>query len=87
MRFSSKIDENTRAKVNTRNNLLWKFVKPKWGADSNTLRIVVSLSAAEYACPVWQASAHPKNIDVALNDFCRTITDYLKLIEVYKLYT
>jgi len=65
-------------------------VNSKWGADANTMKtsaIVISLSTAEYECPVWQASAHVKNIDVALNDSCRTITDFLKSIELYKLYT
>jgi len=65
-------------------------VNSKWGADANTLRtsaIVISLSAAEYACPVWQASAHPKNIDVTFNDFCGATTDCLESTEVYKFYT
>jgi len=49
--------------------------------------MVKNLSAAEYACPVWQAPAHSKNIDEALKDSSRTITNCLKTAEVYKLYT
>lgn len=82
--------ENTRAKVNTRNNILRKIVNSKWGADANTLRttaIALSYSATEYACPVWKASAHAKNIDITLNESCKIITGCLRPTEVYKLHT
>jgi len=82
--------ENTRAKVNTRNNILRKLVNSKWGADANTLRIsaiALSYSAAKYACPVWKSSAYAKNIDIALNESCRIITGGLRPTEVHKLHT
>ena len=45
--------ENTKAKVNTRNNILRKLVNSKWGADPQTVRataMALSFSTAEYAC-------------------------------------
>jgi len=84
-----KYCENTRAKVNTRNNILRKLVNSKWGTDSNTLRtsaIALSYSAAEYVCSVWKASAHAKNINIALNESYIIITGWLKPTEVHKLH-
>lgn len=49
--------------------------------------IVLSDSAAEYASPVWKASALAKNIDIALNKSCRIITGCLRPTEVNKLHT
>jgi len=85
-----KYCENTRAKVNTRNHILRKLVISKWCANANTLRtttIALNYSVAEYACPVWKASAHTKNIDIALNESCRILTRYLRPTEIHKLHT
>lgn len=46
-----------------------------------------SYSGAEYACPVWKASAHMKTIDIALKESCRTIIGYIGLTKLYKFYT
>lgn len=81
--------ENTREKVNTRNNILRKLLNSKWGTDSNTLRtsaIALSYSAAEYACSVWKASAHAKNIDKALNESSIIIIGCLKPTELYFIF-
>jgi len=76
--------------VNTRNNILRKLVNSKSGADANTLRtsaIALSYSAAEYVCQVWKASAHVKNIDIALNESYRIIIGCFRPTEVHKLHT
>lgn len=54
---------NTKAKINTRNNLLKKLVHTNWGADPTILRttaLALCHSAAEYACSVWMSSTHAK---------------------------
>ncbi|KAK1885448.1 3-octaprenyl-4-hydroxybenzoate carboxy-lyase [Dissostichus eleginoides] len=69
--------ENTKAKVNTRNNILRKLVNSKWGADPPTIRataMVLCFSTVEYACSSWCRSHHTKLVDTALNDTCRIIT-------------
>ena len=40
--------------------------------------LALSYSAAEYACPVWERSAHAKRLDPVLNESCRLITGCLK---------
>ena len=48
-----------------------------WGASPQTLKstaLALCYSTAEYACPVWERSAHAKKIDPALNATCRLIT-------------
>ena len=44
------------------------------------------LSTAEYACPVWERSAHAGKVDSALNDTCRRITGCLKPTALNKMY-
>lgn len=73
--------QNTRQKVTTRNNLLKKLAGSKWEANPKVLRTTaeaMSLSKAEYACPVWGRSKHSKQVTMALNNTCRIITGYIK---------
>ena len=76
--------EHTRklkAKIQSRNALLSKLANSKWGTNPYTLRttaLALCFSTAEYACPVWERSAHAGKIDSALNDTCRRITGCLK---------
>ena len=73
--------QNTKAKVNTRNNILRKLTTSKWGACPRMLRtsaLALCYSAAEYAYPVWERSCHAKKLDPALNNSCRHVTGYLK---------
>lgn len=82
--------KNTRAKVNTRKNILRKLVNTKWGANANTLRttaIALNYLAAKYACLFWKESAHAKIIDIALDKPCRIVTGCLRPTEVHKIYT
>ena len=81
--------EKTRAKVSARNNVLRQLRGTTWGATPGTLRstaLALSFSAAEYACPVWERSAHAKKIDPTLNSACRLITGCLKPTPVESLY-
>ena len=43
-----------------------------------TTALELSFSAAEYACPVWERSAHACHLDPVLNESCRLITGCLK---------
>ena len=43
-----------------------------------TSALALSYSAAEYACPIWEQSAHAKRLDQALNESRRLITGCLK---------
>ena len=45
------------------------------------------LSTAEYACPMWERSAHAGKVDSALNNTCRRITGCLKPAPLNKLYS
>ncbi|KAK9702123.1 hypothetical protein QE152_g30136, partial [Popillia japonica] len=61
---------NTKGKVSARNNILRKLTGTAWGAQPETLRssaLALCVSTAEYAVPVWAASAHAKHVDVAIN--------------------
>ena len=72
---------STKAKVNTRNNILRKLTNSKWGCTPHTLRtstLALCYTAAEYACPAWSRSVHASKLDPALNNACRTITGCLK---------
>ena len=57
-------NEHTRkvkVKIQSRYALLSKLANSKWGANPYTLRTTTSalcFSTAEYACPVWERSAH-----------------------------
>ncbi|KAI5732047.1 hypothetical protein M8J77_020382 [Diaphorina citri] len=80
---------NTRAKISSRNNILRKLTSRRWGSNPETLRISalgLCVSTSEYASPVWGASSHAKQVDVALNDTMRIITGCLKATPVQKLY-
>ena len=79
----------TKAKIGTRNNLLNKLVNTKWGANATTLRtsaLSLCYSVAEYACVVWERSAHAYKINPALNNACRRITGCLKPTDVNSLH-
>ena len=80
---------NTKAKVNTRNNLLWKLTNSRWGAHPATARttaLALCFSTAEYACSPWGRSRHTGHVDIALNDTCRIITGCLKATPIPCLY-
>ena len=85
--------EHTRklkAKIQLRNALLSKLANSKWGANPYTLRatsLALCFSTAEYACPVWEKSAHAGKVDSALYDTCRRSTGCLKPIPFNKLYS
>ena len=72
---------STKAKVNTRNNILRKLTNSKWGCTPHTLRtstLALCYTAAQYGCPVWSRSVHACKLDPALNNACWTITGGLK---------
>ena len=83
---------NTKAKVNTRNNLLRKLTNSRWGDHPATVRttaLALCFSTAEYACIVcssWGRSRHTGLVDIALNDTCRIITGCLKATPIPCLY-
>ena len=69
----------TKAKVNTKNNLLRKLTHSRWGAHPATIRttaLAVCFSTAEFVCSSWGRSRHTGHVDIALNDTCRIITGY-----------
>ena len=72
---------STKAKVNTRNNILRKLTDSKWGCTPHIQRtstLALCYTAAEYTCPVWSRSVHASKLDPALNNACQTITGCLK---------
>ena len=80
---------NTKAKVNTRNNLLQKLTNSRWGAHPATVRttaLALCFSTAEYACSSWGRSRHTGHVDIDLNDTCRIITGCLKATPIPCLY-
>ena len=80
---------NTKAKVNTRDNLLRKLTNSRWGAHPATVRttaLALCFSTAEYACSSWGRSRHTGHVDIALNDTCRIITGCLKATPIPCLY-
>ena len=76
--------EKVKAKVSAQNNILTKLGNYRWGAAYTALALCYS--CAEYACPVWERSAHAKKLDPALNNACRCITGCLKPTDVNCLY-
>ena len=81
--------QNTKATVNTRNNILRKLVNSRWGADPSTIRataLALCFSTADYACSSWSRTHHTKLVDTALNDTCRIITGCIKTTPVPCLY-
>ena len=59
--------------------------KPLYFAHNGSSTVL--LLSAEYACPVWERSAHAEKIDSALNDTCRRITGCLKPTPLNKVYS
>ena len=79
----------TKIKLATLNNLLKKLSNSKWGCNATDIRttaLVLSYSAAEYACQVWDRSSHASKLDPELNDACRSITGCLMSSNVEELY-
>ena len=73
----AKVKGNTAA----RNNVLKKLSNSKWGANPDIIRtaaLALGYSTEEYACPVWERSAHTHKVSVVLNDACRSITGCLQ---------
>ena len=80
---------NTKAKVNTRNNLLRKLTNSRWGAHPPTVRtsaLALCFSTTEFACSSWGRSRHTGHVDIALNDTCRIITGCLTAIPIPFVY-
>ena len=80
---------NTKAKINTRNNLLRKLTISRWGPRPPTVRttaLELCFSTAEFACSWWGRSRHTGHVDIALNDTCRIITGCLKATTTPCLY-
>ena len=78
-----------KAKVCARNNIISKLTGTSWGASPSTLRstaLALCYSTAEYACPVWERSAHAKKIDPAINATCRLVTGCLRPTPTDSLY-
>ena len=78
-----------KGKVSARNTLLRKLSTSCWGANPTTIRstaLALCFSAAEYACAVWERSAHAKKIDPVLNTSCRYITGCMKPTKIDDIY-
>ena len=78
-----------KAKTAARNNVLRKLAKSKWGTHQSTIKttaLALCYSTVEYACPVWERSAHAHKVDPVLNDACRAITGFLQPTNVENLY-
>ena len=78
-----------KAKTAARNNVLRKLANSKWGTHPSTIKTIalaLCYSTAEYACPVWERSAHAHKVDPVLNDACRAITGCLQPTNVENLY-
>ena len=78
-----------KAKTAARNNVLRKLANSKWGTHPSTIKttaLALCYSTAEYACPVWERSAHAHKVDPVLNDACRAITRCLHPTNVENLY-
>ncbi|CAH0392775.1 unnamed protein product [Bemisia tabaci] len=72
-----------------RNNILRKLTGTNWGAEPHVLRttgLALSISAAEYAAPVWRNSSHAKHVDAAVNEAARIISGCLKPTPIDKVY-
>ena len=82
-------DLNTKAKVNTINNLLRKLTSSRWEAHPATVRTTVltlCCSTAEFCCSSWGRSGYTGHVHIALNDTCKIITGCLKAIPIPCLY-
>ena len=70
-----------KAKTAARNNFMRKLANSKWGTHPSTIKttaLTLCYSTAEYACPVWERSAHAHKVDPVLNDAWRAITGCLQ---------
>ena len=79
----------TKMKVATRNHLLKKLAKSRWGTNAMTIRttaLALCYSTAEYAAPVWERLAYAHLLNPELNQSCRAIPGCLKLTNVDNLY-
>ena len=75
---------STRAKVNTRNNILRKLTNSKWGYTPYTLRtstLALCYTAAEYACLVWSRSVHASKIRSSPK---QGLSDHHRLSQTYQ---
>ena len=55
-----------KAKTEARNNVMRKLASSKWGTHPSTIKttaLALCYSTAEYACPVWERSAHAHKVD------------------------
>ena len=78
-----------KAKTAARNNVMRKLANSKWGTHPSTIKtttLALCYSTAEYACQVWERSAHAHKVDPGLNDACRAITGCLQPTNVENLY-
>ena len=78
-----------KAKTAVRNNVLRKLANYEWGTHPSTIKtttLALCYSTAEYACPVWERSAHAHKVGPLLNDACRAITGCLQPTNVENLY-
>ena len=78
-----------KAKTAARNNVMRKLANSKWGTHPFTIKttaLALCYSTAEYACPVWERSAHAHKVDPVLNDACHAITGCLQPTNVENLY-
>ena len=80
----------TKVKAKTAaRNVLRKLANSKWGTHPSTIKttaLALCYSTAEYACPVWERSAHAHKVDPVLNDACRALTGCLQPTNVENLY-
>ena len=82
----------TNAKVNTRNNLLWKLTNSRWGAHPATVRTTASIGTLLFDSLICLLFVGPGpditgHVDITLNDTCRIITGCLKATPIHCLYS
>ena len=82
---------NTKAEINTRNNLLRKLTTSRWGAHPATVglrttALALCFSTAEFACSSWGRSMNTGHVDIVLNDTCWIVTGCLKASPIPCLY-
>ena len=66
-----------KAMTVARNTVLKKLPNSKWGESPATIRTTslgLRYSTSEYACTVWERSAHTRKVNLVLNDACRSRT-------------
>lgn len=81
--------EDLKGKISSRNGILRKLTGTTWGANPQVLRssaLGLCFAAGEYGAPVWEASAHTRHVDIALNESVRIITGCLRPTPVLKIY-